>query len=102
MAGDAAFGDGGEHAAGCRVDDRQALSAFFGDEKARLLSERRWNCKTDKCRACGTKKEIQDDLLHHALNITRVRGPGWDSVFPCLKIETWGTREFLQDVQCRG
>ena len=41
------------------IDDREALSAFFGDEKARLLSERRWNRETHKCRPRGGRKKFK-------------------------------------------
>ena len=44
VARDAAFGHRSEDAAAGGIDDGEALGAFFGDEKARLLSERRWNC----------------------------------------------------------
>ena len=37
MAGDAAFGYRREHFSAGRIDDSEALRAFFGDEQARLL-----------------------------------------------------------------
>ncbi len=37
MAGDAAFGDGGEDLAGDGIDDGETLVAFLGDQQAGLL-----------------------------------------------------------------
>ena len=51
MAGDAAFGDRGEHFAAGGIDDGEALVAFFGDQQAGLLGMGRCSAK----KQCGNR-----------------------------------------------
>src|SRR5579859_2085494 len=48
------------------------------------------------------RKNFKDDLLHHALNITRVHGLGWDSVFPLSQNRMAHTHALSRNVHCRG